>query len=233
MLEVRNLSKSYGDKAVIHRLSFSVPDHRIVAVIGPNGAGKSTLFQVLAGILPPDSGEVLANGTALQPNRATAVGFMPEKTYLPPFFSPWETLQYLNQILQIRQSIQQLQFHAEQFRIDGFLHAKNSTLSQGMMRRVSLAIAFLSNPSLLILDEPTNGMDIEGVLFFKETVLAAKARGATLLISSHILDFLSTIADDVLLLGNHHGQIAPLSPSQGLEAVYTAQYVQSEELHGT
>lgn len=225
MLEVSSLCKSYGNRRIIDRLSFSVPDHRIVAVIGPNGAGKTTLFHIVAGIIPPDSGEIRTGSADRSGNIGKNIGFMPERTFLPPFFSPWETLLYLNQMLQIRYSEEKLKTHAEQFQIAGFLYTKNHALSQGMRRRVSLAITFLASPPLLILDEPTNGMDIEGVLFFKEVVLTAKTQGATLLISSHMLDFLSTIADDVLLLGQSQGNIAPLSPARGLEAVYTEQFV--------
>ncbi len=200
MLSVEKLQKHYRKNVGITDISFSVDDGTILAVVGHNGAGKSTLFNILMGILNADDGTAKFDGVPLPKLPKKLTGFMPEQSYIMPYFSPRQMLLYVSQMKSLGLSDTDVESVAARFGMTNYLDAPNSSLSQGMAKRVSIALALMGDPKFVILDEPTNGLDTHGVLILKNELLRLKKSGAVILISSHILDFLNTFCDGVLFM---------------------------------
>ena len=219
MLTVHNLTRDYQGKG-IRNLSFSLESGKVLAVIGPNGAGKTTLFNCLAGLQPADDGTCDYNGKPMPDIKNTEIGFLPEKPFLPTQLTPWQTLCYIKQMRGV--PVKEPDVEAELRRFDAweFRNMKNKALSQGMLKKAAAVLAFTGDPPVLILDEPTNGLDIHSVILFKEQIRLAKNRGATILISSHILDFLDRIADEVLFLNYDFAKVLSVGQDAALEDTY-------------
>lgn len=209
ILELNNLCKKYGNNIVLQQVSLSVPTGSIYGLIGENGAGKTTLFRILAGLSRQTSGQVvLANaGTEAEIiKQRRNIGFMIEAPALYPNLSVSENL-----------SVSQLQYcgkkdidHANQILklagLYGQKQKKAKHLSLGMKQRLLLAIALLHDPKLLILDEPTNGLDPMGIIAFRKLLLKLNAdHNISIMISSHILNELEHIATDYGFL--HNGKL--------------------------
>jgi len=219
VLTVQNLTRDYQGKGVFN-LSFSLESGNVLAVIGPNGAGKTTLFQCLAGLQPVDHGTGYYDGKPLRDMKNTAIGFLPEKPFLPPQLTPFQTLCYFKQMRGVAVDDSALETEFKRFDAWEFRNIKNKALSQGMLKKAAAILAFTGDPPLLILDEPTNGLDIHSVILFKKQIRLAKMRGATILISSHILDFLDRIADEVLFLNYDFSKVLPVQQDAVLEDTY-------------
>jgi len=219
MLQVRNLTKQYGDRGILN-LSFKADSGSVLAVVGPNGAGKTTLFRCLAGLQSCDSGECMLDEEMLNRVPRNDIGFLPENPYLPPDFTPYQTALYYLQMRKSRFTDAMLRQAFQQLGAWDYRNIKNSQLSQGMLKKASAVLAFIEEPRLLILDEPTNGLDTHSVILFKEQVQKAKSAGAIVLISSHILDFVGHIADDILFLHYDFSKRMQVSENAMLEEEY-------------
>ncbi len=184
-------------------LSFSVGKGEVFGLLGPNGSGKSTTIRMLLGLLRRDGGDIRVFGEPPQAKRAHAlVGYLPEITYLHPFLTPRETLTYYGRLFglggrALRGRVDDL------LRLAGVAHVADrrvGTFSKGMTRRVGLAQALLNAPRLLVLDEPTSGLDPIGTREVKDLILALKARGIAVLMSSHLLPDVQDCCDRILIL---------------------------------
>lgn len=216
VVECRQLTKVFGRllarrvKAVcaLRNVSLSVQKGQIVGLIGPNGAGKSTLLNLIAGLILPNEGRVTVYG---HPARSVAarqnLGYMPEHPVFPGLYSGRAVLRYHGALLglspkaislQVEQSIQRLQMEA-------FIHRPASEFSQGMKQRLALAIAMMGNPRLLLLDEPSNGLDPVGIIQLRDLLKQLRDSGAAVVISSHRLGELEKLTCDYLFM--HHGRI--------------------------
>jgi ABC-2 type transport system ATP-binding protein len=200
MLELANISKSFANSPALEALSFLANPGEIVAVIGPNGAGKSTLFNILAGVLKESSGLCLLNEKPLSETPVSDIGFLPEQPYFYASFSPLQTIEFEKTMRSIADAQSNQEELCKVFDVSGFLRTKMGQLSQGMAKRVALVCAFLGNPQLIVLDEPLNGLDIQSVFSLKEQLLVQKAKGAHMLISSHVLTFLDGLVDKTVFL---------------------------------
>lgn len=194
MLECSNLTKSYRGKCVVRDLSFRVERGEIFAFLGSNGAGKTTTIKMILGLVKMDSGQVrLAEGVR--------VGYSPETPYFPPFLTGYEALAYYAGIQKIQRAGRRAEIAALLDTVgleDSGTRVKN--YSKGMLQRLALAQALLGNPDLLILDEPTAGLDALGRLEMLRLIGRLKDGGRTILINSHILSDIERICDRGIII---------------------------------
>lgn len=229
MLTISNLTKRYRNGRGLGAFSMGVDAGEIVGIIGPNGAGKTTLFSILAGILMPQSGTitVATDGDSHTDVRILSehVGFLPEIPFLQRAFTPLEAVQFDAAMRGAPISKSEAKEHLATFDAHSYMNRPIRTLSQGQSKRVELACAFLGAPDILVLDEPLNGLDIQSVINLREKILAEKERGATILISSHILTFIDEVADRIVFLDDGHivGEVDPRE--QEAEAAYRALFL--------
>lgn len=209
MIEVRNLSRYYGDFAAISDISFSIKQHEVIGFLGLNGAGKSTTLKILAGILSPSSGEIFINGTNWIENPDTFrsnIGYLPEEPPLYKDMTVRELLEYLARLrkfptAELKERIStvlnlcQLTDRADQIVAE---------LSLGYRKRVGIAQAIVHKPALVILDEPTSGLDPQQMVELRQVIRGLSAE-ATVLLSSHNLTEVAETCDRLLIL--HEGTL--------------------------
>ena len=215
MIEVRNLSRYYGDVAAISDISFTIEKNEIVGFLGLNGVGKSTTLKILAGLLSPSTGEVFINSLNWleEPERFRQnIGFLPEE---PPLYRDMTVTEFLRYIAKIRNYPKEkletrLQHVLQQTQLTHKAHQVIEQLSLGYKKRVGIAQAIIHEPSLVILDEPTSGLDPKQMVELRH-VIRSLSTEATVLLSSHNLTEVSETCDRLLILsagkiiaeGNH------------------------------
>lgn len=204
VLEVNNLHKKIGKKEIIKGVSFSVEEGEIFGFLGPNGAGKTTTIRMLVGLIKPTLGSISICGHDLQKESVEAlrnVGAVVENPELYQYLSGMENLMQIARIRKISKEevLDTIKLVGLENRIDD----KVRKYSLGMKQRLGLAASLLSSPKLLILDEPTNGLDPSGILDFREVVKnAAKKRGMAVFVSSHILSEVQNLCDTVAFIND-------------------------------
>ena len=203
VLEVRDIHRNYGKKEVLKGVTFQIDSSEIVGLIGKNGAGKSTLFKVIAGLLKQKSGTVkILNQEVSSKNRKIfqQVGCLIEQVSLYPHLTGYEHIQIVAKLTDTK-----IDEHVETListlRMNSYIHNKTKTYSQGMKQRLGILLAVLNKPKLLLLDEPLNGLDPEGVYEIRTFLLnICHQEGMSLLISSHILSEMQIFCDRFLFL---------------------------------
>ncbi len=199
-LKISNLCKNYGCLQASDNLNFSVKTGEIIALLGPNGAGKSTLMNMIAGFLAPSSGkiEVLGKNIAQYPLFAKEnIGFLPEGSPLYPDVSVKMFLRYMAELRGV--SKQRLDEVVEIANISDIVNQKIETLSKGYQRRVGFAQSILSDPPLLLLDEPTDGLDPNQKDYIRK-LIAQMAGKKTILISTHLLEEAEIVCNRIIVL---------------------------------
>ncbi|MEM7403227.1 MAG: ATP-binding cassette domain-containing protein [Myxococcota bacterium] len=204
MVEINNLTKSYGDFQALRGISFDVPKGQVVGFLGPNGAGKSTTMRILTGYLPASGGSVRVGGIDVSQNSIatrTKIGYLPERN---PLYEDMMVLEYLRFVSHVRRvGMQQRQDAilgaASRCGLDPVLTKDIGALSKGYRQRVGLAQAILHNPSLLILDEPTSGLDPNQIVEIR-ALIQELGRETTVLMSTHILSEVESTCSRVLLI---------------------------------
>ena len=204
VLEVNNLHKKIGKKEIIKGVSFSVEEGEIFGFLGPNGAGKTTTIRMLVGLIKPTSGSISICGHDLQKESVEAlrnVGAVVENPELYQYLSGMENLMQIARIRKI--SKEEVLDTIKLVGLENRINDKVRKYSLGMKQRLGLAASLLSSPKLLILDEPTNGLDPSGILDFREVVKnAAKKRGMAVFVSSHILSEVQNLCDTVAFIND-------------------------------
>ena len=204
-LKISNLNKNFGSIAAVKNLSFSAKHGLVIALLGPNGAGKSTLMNMISGYLAPDSGEIEIMGKNIS-SAATecksAIGFLPEGSPLYPDMSVKQFLKYIAELKGVNSA--RLNQVIELAQISNVISQKNETLSKGYRRRVGFAAAILSDAPILLLDEPTDGLDPNQKEHIQK-LIRQMGKEKTILISTHLLDEAETIADRIIIMAK--GQI--------------------------
>ena len=207
VLEVKGLKKKLGKREIIKDISFSVEEGEIFGFLGPNGAGKTTTIRMLVGLINPNGGSISICGHDLKNDTEKAlkeVGAVVENPELYKYLSGRENLMQIARIRNIPKT--QVDETIKLVGLENRIDDKVRKYSLGMKQRLGLAASLLSNPKLLILDEPTNGFDQSGILDFREVVKkAAKERGMAVFISSHILSEVQHLCDRVAFI--NHGTI--------------------------
>lgn len=218
MIEVKNLTKRYGDHLALDDISFTVGDGEIVGFLGPNGAGKSTTMNIITGYLSSTEGAVLVDGVDVLEDPIAAkkkIGYLPE---IPPLYLDMTVEEYLNFACDLKQipagkkeeTIDQVSKLARVADVKGRL-IKN--LSKGYKQRVGLAQALVGNPEVLILDEPTVGLDPKQIIEVRD-LIKNLSKKHTILLSSHILQEVQAVCDKLVII--NHGRIVAIDTPDAL-----------------
>lgn len=222
VIETVELTHRFGSKLALQNVNMRVKAGRVYGLVGPNGAGKSTLLSTILGLITPTSGQVRAFGTAWTPDALLDIGASINGPALYPHLDAADNLRVHAYLLGVDES-----------HIDGLLQqvglghagrAKARSFSTGMKARLALAIALLGTPEILILDEPQNGLDPEGIRELRATLRAYADQGRTVIVSSHLLDELAHIVDDIGILADGclrwQGPISQLADHGSLEEAF-------------
>lgn len=199
ILKVNNLSKSYHNKPVLNNISFTINDHEIVGLLGPNGSGKSTLMKSICQLVSIDSGNIAVCNLDITNNRKECLANMSVLIEGPSLYPKFTASKMIEINARLR-SLDQNSYKIAYDYLDYDLTSKISHLSIGMKQELALAICFMNQPLLYLLDEPTNGLDFDHVMKFRKQLLFEKKQGRAILISSHLLKELETLADRFLLI---------------------------------
>lgn len=192
-IEVRDLTKSFGSREVLSKLNFDIVKGQITAFLGPNGAGKSTTLKILLGLRKPSSGQVRTEGR---------IGYTSQELSYPAHLKVREILSFVKAHYPDSHTVENL---AQRFHLQPLLSRQIGGLSGGEKRRLGLACALMGKPDILVLDEPTTGLDLESRQHLWNEIQSFKSAGGTVLLSTHDLHEVSRIADQILLLDQ--GQI--------------------------
>lgn len=223
MIEVKNLTKQYGQKKAVDNLSFTVNDGEILGFLGPNGAGKSTTMNMLTGYISSTSGQALINGVDIldDPMKAKKdIGYLPE---IPPLYLDMTVKEYLNFIYDLKKCKLPRKAHlaevCELVKITDVYERIIRNLSKGYKQRVGLAQALIGNPPILILDEPTVGLDPKQIIEIR-TLIKRLGKKHTVILSSHILSEIQAVCDHVIIINK--GKIAANDTTENLTANLSA-----------
>ena len=199
-IKLVDITKNYGNINAVENFNFTAKKGEIIALLGPNGAGKSTLMNMITGFLAPTSGQIFVEGLniANYPEESKAkIGFLPEGSPLYPDMSVKMFLKYMADIRKVGKD--GIQNAIELAKIENVLHQKIETLSKGYLRRVGFAQSVLSNPDILLLDEPTDGLDPNQKAHMRE-LISKMGKNKTIIISTHLLDEAETICNRIVLI---------------------------------
>lgn len=223
IIETRSLGKTYRDfwgrkkVAALKSLDIEVLKGEIFGLLGPNGSGKSTTIKLLQGLLFPTSGQAYVFGKdARDVTKNERIGYLPEESYLYKFLNAEETLDFYGRLFDMPAEVRR-QRTDQLIRQVGLQHARRRQLreySKGMTRRIGLAQALINEPDLLILDEPTTGMDPIGSREMKDLIISLRDQGKTILMCSHMLGDVQDVCDRIAIL--HQGELRELGRVQEL-----------------
>lgn len=203
VLEVKEISKIYSENAGVRDVSFSSQSGEVLALIGPNGSGKSTLLNIISGILKPDSGQVFLNEMDVKDIKAKKhIGYLPDNITASPHMKTLDLLYMVSDYKYNGGFKDDIEKSIADYKLDAYCGQMFHKLSLGTKKKIGILIAFMGNPDLIILDEPTNGLDTHGIIQLKQSIIEAEQSGSTIIISSHILDFVNTVAKRSLFLKN-------------------------------
>jgi len=204
IIRVRNLFKTYDQLNAVNDLSFTVHEGEVYGFLGQNGAGKSTTIRILLSLIQATSGEVEIFGLNIRTHRNEILrqtGAIIERPDLYKFLSALENVSIFSRLSGLRLSRRQLMDQLEIVGLAERADSKVKTFSQGMKQRLGLAVALVHNPKLVILDEPTNGLDPQGIADVRNLILdLSRNHGKTIFVSSHLLNEMEMIADRMLIL---------------------------------
>jgi len=208
VIRVKQLSKDFGDFRAVDALSFTVGQGQVYGFLGQNGAGKSTTIRMLLTLIEPTEGEIEIFGMNLRKHRREILrqtGAIIEKPDLYKYLTAKENLRIFSRLSGVKVTDKQIMDQLDLVGLTGRAESKVKTYSQGMKQRLGLAAALIHNPGLIILDEPTNGLDPQGIADMRNLILhLSRDLGKTLLVSSHLLSEMEMIADHMIII--HKGR---------------------------
>lgn len=220
ILETKNLSKNFkGEKAAVKDISLKVNRNSIYGLLGPNGAGKSTILKMITGMLKPSSGEILFNGHKWNRKDLANIGSLIEEAPLYENLTAEENLKVRTTILNLPDS--RIREVLKIVELENTGKKRAGQFSMGMKQRLGIAIALLNNPELLILDEPTNGLDPFGIQELRELIKSFPEKGITVILSSHMLSEVNQIADHIgIISAGVLGYEGELKNEENLEKLF-------------
>lgn len=208
IIEATGLTKQFGEFTAVNTLSFSVPKGEVYGFLGQNGAGKSTTIRMLLTLIQPSAGSISILGSTLTHHRKKIlqqVGAIIEKPDLYKYLTGLENIRIMARLSGVKLSKDQLLQHLGRVGLKERADSKVKTFSQGMKQRLGIACALVHNPQLIILDEPTNGLDPQGIADVRNLILSlSRDEGKTIFVSSHLLSEIEMIADSMLIID--HGR---------------------------
>lgn len=203
VLKVTGVHKGYGGKQIIHDVSFCIEENEIVALVGPNGSGKTTLFNTITSLSKKSKGAIYIQRVDVSKNHREAlehVSFMQDSSVLYPELTGRDHLQFIAKVRnKTKEAIENV---ISELKIQRYVDDKVFKYSTGMKQHLLFALVLLSEPTLLIMDEPLNGLDPSSVKIFRNKMLQLRESGTTILFSSHILSEIDKVADRILFISN-------------------------------
>ncbi len=204
VINVQNLSKQFNEIHAVNGLSFTVNEGDVYGFLGQNGAGKSTTIRMLLSLIKPTGGQIEIFGKNLLTRRSEIlkqVGAVIEKPDLYKYLSAYQNLRIFAKMSGVKVTKELLMTQLKMVGLDERAHSKVKTFSQGMKQRLGIAVALVHNPKLIILDEPTNGLDPQGIADMRNLIIRlSKEMGKTVLVSSHLLSEIEIIANRIIII---------------------------------
>ena len=200
MISIENLQKKFGKNEVLKGIDLNIEQGGIFAVLGPNGSGKTTLIKSILGMVVPNSGSIKINGKSVKNDwkYRNNIDYLPQIANFPGNLTVRELIRMIKDLRSYKKA-DDLRL-IELFKLEPFLDKKLSNLSGGTKQKVNLVLTFMFDSSLIILDEPTTGLDPISHIRLKELITSEKQKGKTILITSHIMSFVEEIADEIVFL---------------------------------
>lgn len=233
MIEVKNLCKSYGSKLAVDNISFSADESEILGFLGPNGAGKSTTMNILTGYLSSSGGEALINGVDILEDPVAAkkdIGYLPEQ---PPLYLDMTVMEYLNFVYDLKKCKLPRRSHLAEIcslvKITDVSSRVIRNLSKGYKQRVGLAQALVGNPKVLILDEPTVGLDPKQIIEIR-TLIKKLGKNHTVILSSHILSEVQAVCDRIVVINK--GKLVANDTTEHLSHSLSADHKLTVQIEG-
>lgn len=199
MVSIQNLHKKYGKHQVLSGLDLEIGNGGIFAVLGPNGSGKTTLIKCILGMVLPNKGSISINNQTIKNNSSyrRQIDYLPQIANFP---SNLKVKELIKMIKDLRGKTDEDKRLIALFKLEPFLDKKLGTLSGGTKQKVNLVLAFMFNSPLIILDEPTSGLDPITLIRLKDLIKSEKAKGKTIVITSHIMSFVEEVSDEIVFL---------------------------------
>jgi len=203
-IEVRNLSKSFGKTKAVSDVSFNVEKGRITGLLGPNGAGKTTTIRMINYIIPIDQGSITVNGQKVSPATQKLIGYMPEERGLYKKMKVGEQLIYLAQLkgMDVRSAKEQIRYWLNRFGAADWHLKTVGELSKGMSQKIQFIATIVHDPDIYIFDEPFSGLDPINSELLKEIIIELRDKGKTILFSTHRMEQVEQMCDDICLFNN-------------------------------
>lgn len=210
LLRVKNLNKKYSKNHILKDINLTINNEEIVMLVGANGSGKTTLMKCISNLLTIDRGLILINGITVNDNREKYLSYFSSVIEIPSFYESLTGMDNLRFIARLnRISEEEIEEVISFLNIQHFVNKPVHRYSLGMKQKLAIGMALIQNPSLIILDEPTNGLDIEGVMEFRELILKMKReKKISFLISTHIVSEIKYLGDRILFI--KEGKIIPM-----------------------
>ena len=231
IIECKNVSKSFGEKVALDNVTVEIPKGKIFGLLGPNGAGKTTLIRIINRITIPNSGTVSFEGRPITQDDVEKIGYLPEERGLYRKMKVGEQAMYFAQLkgMSYRDAMAELKKWFVKFGIESWWNKKVEELSKGMAQKVQFITTVVHKPSLLILDEPFSGFDPVNAQIIREEILRLKAEGATIILSTHNMESVEELCDNIALINKSHvvitGGVDEIRHKYGnnnVELIYTA-----------
>ena len=197
LLECKNLCKSYGDKEILKDINLKIPKGKIIGLLGKNGTGKTTLIKLINDLLTPTSGEILINDKKPGVESKEIISYLPEKTYLDREMNVRDVIKYFEEFYNNFDSKKAIKLLKD---LDLDIDTKIDKMSKGMQEKLQLILVMSRNASLYILDEPLGGVDPATRDYILDTILSNFKNGASIIISTHLIQDIERILDDVIFV---------------------------------
>lgn len=204
-VQIENVTKSFGDKIALRNVTFSVPSGQICGLLGPNGAGKTTLFRLLMGIVKATEGKLFIDGRDAFEDRVEVkrlIGFLPDEPVFYSYLSGREVLELSAAMhgLDVRSAMDHIAPLIAKLRLADDIDNYAEDYSRGMKKKLGLLLAMVHQPRLLVLDEPTNGLDVESTHLFYDLIFEKVAQGTTILFSTHLMDHVTRLCSHAVVI---------------------------------
>ena len=232
LIQCKDVCKSFGEKVALDHVSVDIPKGKIFGLLGPNGAGKTTLIRIINRITIPNSGEVLFDGRPITQDDVEKIGYLPEERGLYRKMKVGEQAMYFAQLkgMSYRDASVELKKWFVRFGIESWWNKKVEELSKGMAQKIQFITTVAHKPSLLILDEPFSGFDPVNAQVIREEILRLKEEGATIILSTHNMESVEELCDNIALINKSHvvisGGVEDIRRKYGnnnVELIYTSE----------
>jgi sodium transport system ATP-binding protein len=219
LISVENIHKSFGKIRAVRGVSFDAPDGKITGLLGPNGAGKSTTLRILYTVLKPDQGRASIDGADVVTESLRArqrIGALPHGAGVYPHLTARENIAYYAKLCELEKHVleERVENIVDLLEIGDFADRRSKGFSHGQRTKVSLARALVHNPQNVILDEPSNGLDVMATRSLRHLILKLKDAGCCVLFSSHIMQEVAALCDDIVIIAN--GKVAIDDTADGI-----------------